>query len=147
MFKKRPSMLGLSFEGNIAPKISFIASELDLSQEELCAELMKSSTILSSGLEITVKPNVALWKERLPDGDVKAVVVASSLRFLCSSYRNKTFPRAEAFRLCGLDYSDLPSKMMTTDVLFEEWLDKHAPKEGMNAWRSWAVKYQSDLDR
>jgi len=145
MIISMPQILGLSYEDNIAPKISFIASELDLSREELCAELMKISVILGSSLENTVKPNVALWKAGLPDGDVKAVVVVSGLRFLCCSYRHKTFPRAEAFRLCGLALSNLPSKMTMPDVLFEEWLCKNAHREGVDAWRTWAVKYRSGL--
>ena len=106
--------------------------------------MARSSTISSAGLEITVKPNVALWKAELTDDGLKAAVSELGLRFLGSSFKHKTFPRAEGFRMCGVALSGLPSKMTMTDAGFDDFLYKKASnKEDFSVRLAWRAQYRS----
>ena len=117
-----PSVLGLSVDSNLKPKLHFLATSLKLSPEALRGCVLREPAVLGASLERSLRPNVQLWSEALPDSDLGEIASRRGLRFLSCSHYKRSLPRLTRARQAGVDAEVLITKMRLTDAAFETWL-------------------------
>ena len=113
-------VLGCSYDGNLAPKLDFLADELGLEPAALGAAVLRAPVILGTSLANTLRPSCELWRR---EGlDLRAAVAKHSPVCLAYSYEKRVQPRVAAGRASGLDAADVFARMMYTDAKFSTWL-------------------------
>ena len=79
-------MLGCSYDGNLAPKLDFLADELGLEPAALGAAVLRAPVILGTSLANTLRPSCELWRR---EGlDLRAAVAKHSP--VCLAYRTRS---------------------------------------------------------
>lgn len=129
-----PSVLGLSVEANLRPKLAFLAEALGSSPAELRVHIARCPLVLGTSLEKSLVPNVSAWRAALleaghsddAEAQFRTMVEKNGLRVLTASYEKRTRPRLTKAAAAGVPPLSLLPKMRLTDPAFETWLDGQA---------------------
>ena len=115
-----PSILGLSFESNIAPKLDALQARLGLEEEELALLASKPPQVLGYSFERNVLPKLAYLQETfgLSDAELKQRVLALPA-LLGYSVERRYRPRAERCRLAGAPVTRVLETIALTDARFD----------------------------
>jgi mTERF domain-containing protein len=118
-----PSVLGLSIDANVRPKLEFLSAALGLSKDELREALCREPAVLGASLDKSLRPNLELWRAELPGNvELREIVKQRGLRWLTCNAEKRTRPRLRRATAGGLPAAALLTKMRLTDMAFDQWI-------------------------
>ena len=114
-----PAVLSLSVEDNMAPKLDWLQSRLDLDDLGLRKMVLAFPALLTYSVEDNMQPKLGFFEEELglSVSEVRASIVSAPSR-LGFSLKTRFRPRLEVCRAAGVDASLVLSYATQTDERF-----------------------------